>query len=252
MRVARTTGAGAGILIVVLGIWGALIPFVGPYFNYGFGPDSAWHYTADRLWLNILPGAVAVIGGLAMIVAARRGSGIVGGWIALAAGVWFLIGPSLSLLWHGTAPGFLSSGIGAPIGGPDRAAIDAIGFFYGIGAVITAFSAFAIGRFASRPSLAEREILAAESGGVGAAGGAAIGRGTTAGEPIGSREAAAAPAAPAERPVLRFGRGRMRSRRGGGILHRREPRARRAPLERTGEGENYEQPPADRAAGPSR
>ena len=58
MRIARSTGAVSGFLIALLGIWGALIPFVGPYFDYSFGTNSTWHYTADRLWLNILPGAL--------------------------------------------------------------------------------------------------------------------------------------------------------------------------------------------------
>ena len=68
MRLARSTGAGGGLLIVILGIWGIFIPFVGPYFHYGFSPDSAWHFSSNRLWLDILPGLAAVLGGLALIV----------------------------------------------------------------------------------------------------------------------------------------------------------------------------------------
>jgi len=79
MRIARSTGAVSGFLIALLGIWGALIPFVGPYFDYSFGTNSTWHYTADRLWLNILPGALAVLGGLMLLAASRRPSGTFGG-----------------------------------------------------------------------------------------------------------------------------------------------------------------------------
>jgi len=47
MRIARSTGAVSGLLIALLGVWGAVIPFVGPYFDYSFGVNSTWHYTTD-------------------------------------------------------------------------------------------------------------------------------------------------------------------------------------------------------------
>ena len=86
MRIARSTGAVSGLLIALLGIWGALIPFVGPYFDYSFGTNSTWHYTADRLWLNILPGALAVVAGIMLMTASRRHYGALGGWLAVTAG----------------------------------------------------------------------------------------------------------------------------------------------------------------------
>ena len=48
MRVVRSRGALSGFLLLLLGIWGALIPFVGPYFHYAYSPDSAWTWTAGR------------------------------------------------------------------------------------------------------------------------------------------------------------------------------------------------------------
>jgi hypothetical protein len=156
LRLARSTGAGGGLLIVVLGIWGIFIPFVGPYFHYGFSPDTAWHFSSNRLWLDILPGVAAALGGLALIVSERRARGVAGGWLALMGGVWFLLGPSISLLWSHATGGPLHSGIGSPLGGHDRAALEFIGVFYGLGALITAFSALAIGRFASRPGVVDR------------------------------------------------------------------------------------------------
>lgn len=148
MRLSRTTGAGAGLLVLVLGLWAGFSPFVGPYFHYGFSPDATWHFTLDRLWLNILPAAAAVLGGLMMIGAVRRASGVLGSWLALVGGVWLLLGPSASLLWGHTAPGVLQSGIGTPLGGHYRTAAEMIGVFYGVGALITMISAFALGRFA--------------------------------------------------------------------------------------------------------
>jgi hypothetical protein len=156
MRLPRTTGALSGVLIVVLGVWGALIPFVGPYFHYAFGNYDAWHYTANRLWLDILPGAVAVLGGLLLLRSARRRSGLVGGWLALVAGAWFAIGPSVSLLWHRAG-----NPIGAPTGGHIRQAVELLGYFYATGVLIAALAGFATGRFVSRPRVAEEPFVAA-------------------------------------------------------------------------------------------
>ena len=55
-RIVRSKGALAGLLLVALGIWGAIVPFVGPYFSYGLGTSGPWQYTTGRLWLHILPG----------------------------------------------------------------------------------------------------------------------------------------------------------------------------------------------------
>ena len=155
MRVARSTGAVSGALIVLLGIWGALVPFVGPYFDYSFGVNSAWNYTTDRLWLDIFPGAVAVAGGLLVFSARTRIAGAVGGWLAVLAGAWFAAGPAVSLTWeHRSGP------IGPPLYGTTRQALELVGYFYGLGAVIVALGAFAIGRFASRRRLAEEPLLA--------------------------------------------------------------------------------------------
>jgi hypothetical protein len=154
-RLARSTGAVSGVLVIVLGAWGALIPFVGPYFGYGFGTHAAWHYGANRLWLDILPGTVAVAAGVLMAGAATRRAGVLSGWLGLGAGAWFVVGPAVSLTWHhGGNP------IGAPLGGDVRSTFEFVGFYYGLGALIVALVAFASGRFASRPALEPFEAFA--------------------------------------------------------------------------------------------
>jgi uncharacterized membrane protein len=148
MRIARSTGAVSGALIALLGIWGALIPFVGPYFDYSFGINTSWHYTTDRLWLNVLPGVIAVLAGVMLLLARTRAAGVLAGWLALVAGAWFAIGPAVSLSWeHGLGP------IGAPLGDRTRQMLELVGYFYGLGALIIALAAFAIGRFSSRPPI---------------------------------------------------------------------------------------------------
>jgi hypothetical protein len=149
-RLPKTTGALSGVLIVVLGLWGALIPLVGPYFHYAFGDYRAWHFSANRVWLDILPGVAAVIGGLLLLRATRRSTGVLGGSISLTAGAWFAIGPSASLLWHRAG-----HPIGPPTGGHVRQAIEQIGYFSGLGVLIVGLAAFAMGRFVSRPPVVE-------------------------------------------------------------------------------------------------
>jgi hypothetical protein len=202
MRIARSTGAFSGLLIAVLGIWGGLIPFVGPYFDYSFGTNQTWHYTTDRLWLSILPGALAVLGGLLLIGAITRASGVLGGWLAVIAGAWFAIGPAVSLTWEKAG----ENPIGAPLYSSTRQMFELVGYFYGLGALIVALGAFAIGRFGMPARVVGEERAARATGPAGApayaAGGVATGRSTR-----GER------GEPARRRRLPFLRGR-RARRG--------------------------------------
>src|SRR5919204_301933 len=89
-------------------------------------------------------------GGLLLLRSSRRTSGLLGGCLALAAGAWFAIGPSLSLVWHRAG-----NPIGVPTGGHDRQAIELLGYFHGLGVLIAGLAAFGMGRFASRPRVAE-------------------------------------------------------------------------------------------------
>ena len=184
MYVTRSRGMLSGLLLVLLGIWGALIPFVGPYFSFAYTPDRAWVWTWGRLWLEILPGAAAVIGGLMLIGTAHRAVGVFAGWLASVAGAWFIVGPILSRLWN--AP---DGSAGTPIGGTTRQVFEQISFFYGLGAVILFLAAQALGRFTVR---SVRDVASAETV-----------RRTTVTEPTATRPVAAEPVTPVEgtRPV---------------------------------------------------
>lgn len=145
LRVPRTRGALSGVLLVLLGIWGGLIPMVGPYFNFAYGPDSAWHMTSGRLWLEVVPAAAVFLGGLIVLLSANRAVAAWGAWLAAIAGGWFVVGVALSALWAST--GFTH--LGAPIpGGSTIRALLQIALFTGLGAVIIFFAALALGRFA--------------------------------------------------------------------------------------------------------
>src|SRR5947208_15316707 len=90
MRVPRTRGAGSGLLLVLLGAWGALIPFVGPYFHFGYTPDTAWTWTWGRFFLEVVPGVAVVFGGLILLICAFRPVAMFGAALATAAASWFV------------------------------------------------------------------------------------------------------------------------------------------------------------------
>jgi hypothetical protein len=139
----RRRGAVSGLLITLGGIWCAAIPFVGPYFDFVVGPDKAFDMTTGRFWLSLLPGVVAAVGGLMLMRSANRASATLGAQLALAAGIWLVIGRELSQLWS-------SSWAEAPLGGQDRQALELLLYFYATGAAITALAGIALGRVSAR------------------------------------------------------------------------------------------------------
>lgn len=142
LRVPRSRGALSGALLVLLGIWGGLIPFVGPYFHYAYTPDSAWTYTNGRLWLDIVPALGTMAGGLMVLLSALRPVAIFGAWLAAVSGAWFVIGSALAALWtHGEVVQ------GTPVGGTLVRTVEQVGFYTGLGLVVVFLAALALGRF---------------------------------------------------------------------------------------------------------
>lgn len=139
----RVRGAVNGLVLVILGAWGALVPFVGPIVHLAYTPDLAWTYTTGRLWLSVIPGAATVIAGLGVLGVASRIAGVFWGWLAAAAGTWFVIGPSISTLWT-DGRGDTGLPTGTTIAGR---ALEEVVFFYGLGAAIVFIAGIALGRF---------------------------------------------------------------------------------------------------------
>src|SRR5260221_13971473 len=104
LRVSRSRGALSGVLLVLLGIWGGLIPLVGPYVNYAYTPNHAWQITSGRIWLEILPAAGALLGGLILLASKLRPTALLGPSLAAASGAWFAGGSSLAPLGTNTIP----------------------------------------------------------------------------------------------------------------------------------------------------
>jgi hypothetical protein len=70
-------------------------------------------------------------------------SGVFAGWLAVAAGTWFIVGQTVSTLWnHGV------SQAGQPLGGTFVRMIAQLGYYYALGAAILFLAALALGRFA--------------------------------------------------------------------------------------------------------
>jgi hypothetical protein len=142
LHMPRSRGAASGLLIVLLGLWGGLIPFVGPAFDYGFTPDSTWQWTDGRLLLEVVPAAATVLGGLAMMGSSSRISGSVGAWLAAVGGAWFVVGQWVSMLWN---DGVMQAG--QPTAATDRGQVaEWLGLFLALGVVIVFLAAMALGR----------------------------------------------------------------------------------------------------------
>jgi hypothetical protein len=144
MEIARSRGAASGLLLILLGAWGALIPFVGPYFNFAYDPGVAWTWTSARGWLEVLPGAVTALGGVLLLMSRNRATAMFGGWLAVVAGAWFVVGRLFA------SPLQLGD-FGSPVSNTTagQLAIE-LGFFTGLGALIIFFGAMALGRVSVR------------------------------------------------------------------------------------------------------
>ena len=160
MTMPRSRGAMSGFLLILLGAWGALIPFVGPYFNFAFTPDQEWFWTIQRGWLEVLPGAATAVGGLLLLVSGNRATAMLGGWLTVLGGAWFVVGRALA--------GPLGIGdVGAPVADTETKRVWLeLTYFYGLGALIVFLGALALGRLSVRSArdiaYAERDVAAYE------------------------------------------------------------------------------------------
>jgi len=158
LQVPRSRGAVSGLLLVLLGLWGALIPLVGPYFHYAYTPDTAWTFTHGRIWLEIVPGAATFLGGIILLASASRPMAMFGAWLAAAGGAWFALGTVLSPIW----PAASTLNPGSPVGATTLLRqVEHLGFFTGLGVVIVFVAALALGRLTV---VGAREVRMAERG----------------------------------------------------------------------------------------
>lgn len=158
LRVPRSRGALSGLLLILLGLWGGLVAFVGPYFHFAYTPDDPWVFTADRFWLHVLPAIATVLGGIIVLGSANRAFAVLGAWLAALGGAWYVVGEPVSRLW---VRGAGAGAAGTPVGGEVRQVVEQLTFFLALGALIIFFAALALGRF-TVVGVKERRLLEEE------------------------------------------------------------------------------------------
>lgn len=165
LHMPRSRGAVSGLLLLILGIWGALAPFIGPYFHLAYSPGQAWVWSTARAWLEVLPGVATVVGGFLLLISGNRATAMFGGWLAAIAGAWFVMGRAL-------APTLRLGDVGQPVAGTDaKRAVIEIAYFSGLGALIVFLGGAVLARVTIRTArdvaLAQQaaELSAAENSG---------------------------------------------------------------------------------------
>jgi hypothetical protein len=156
LHMPRSRGAVTGLLLIVLGVWGALIPFVGPYFHFAYTPDQPWAWSTARAWLEVFPGIVTAAGGVLLLISGHRATAMLGGWLAVIGGAWFVIGRTL-------APTLRLGDVGQPIAATDaKRALLEITYFSGLGALIVLLGGAALARMSVRTARDVEYALANE------------------------------------------------------------------------------------------
>lgn len=100
-----------GILTVLLGAWAGIVPFVGPLFGFSATGRGAWVWDLPNALLWLVPGAVAVVLGLAMLSRApgarfglTTGAPMSAGFLVSCCGAWLAIGPFAWRVLEGGLP----------------------------------------------------------------------------------------------------------------------------------------------------
>ncbi len=126
----------AGVFLVLLGAFGLIIPFVGPLFDFGMGPEPAWAITMSRVVRHVIPGVAVIVGGLMLFSGSRvyRGVGIA---LAILGGIWLTVAPVVLGRMSEAPPAFID-------------VLRPLAYHYGTGLLITALGAFALGRMSGK------------------------------------------------------------------------------------------------------
>src|ERR1700753_176883 len=144
LHMPRSRGAVSGLLLIILGVWGALIPFIGPYFHFAYTPGQPWAWSTARAWLEVFPGATTAVGVFLLLISGNRATAMFGGWLAVSAGAWFVVGRAL-------ASTLRLGDVGQPIAATDaKRAVIEIAYFSGLGALIVLIGGAVLARVTIR------------------------------------------------------------------------------------------------------
>jgi hypothetical protein len=129
------------LLITLIGAWVIVAALIGPSFNFGFFNDKSWEWSTKQWELQLIPGIVAVVGGL-LLLTPSRGTGSLGALLAFLAGGWLIVCPVLYPIW--------ASGTVDTFGSDSMKALRWVGHFYAPGGFLLYFAGYAHGLFARR------------------------------------------------------------------------------------------------------
>jgi hypothetical protein len=135
------------VLLMALGAWVFFAPLVGPYFSFGFDTSTHWRFSQDHVLMSLIPGIAIFVGGILMVTRSRAVAWLAA-LLAVAGGVWLVIGPSLHQTWSTT-------GFQPMAGGSWKTGLRWIAYFYGAGVLAVYLGAQAQG-------LLERATVTAE------------------------------------------------------------------------------------------
>ena len=96
----------------------------------------------SRLWLDVLPGVAVPLGGVLLAATRSRAAARLAPALALAGGIWFVMGRQISRLWTGSG----STAVGAVTGVVAHQVAQYPRYFFGLGIVISVLAAHAAGR----------------------------------------------------------------------------------------------------------
>lgn len=148
----------SGILVLLVGAFGALVPLAGPSVGYKMGTAKAWTWSESIASLHVAPGIAAFLGGLMMLGAARSTARL-GAVLGVLAGAWFVVGPTFHPLWaqHSGMMMMSHESTWSQIW-------SSLGYHYGTGVVIAAAAAFGLGVLGSHARAVSAEDRAPAAG----------------------------------------------------------------------------------------
>lgn len=126
VRMRRSRGSLSGLLPILLGAWGSLIPFAGAVLRLRLHPGLGVGLYQRAAVAGDPAGASTFAGGVLLLITGRRHTAVGGALLAVAAGAWFAVGPAVSPLWNAAA------GPGTPAGtGTVTRTVEQLGFLPG-------------------------------------------------------------------------------------------------------------------------
>jgi hypothetical protein len=140
-----------GVLVIAVSAWGGIVPFVGPTFDFDMGSTTgSWVWTQSHWTLHLAPAVLGIVAGLMLLLPDSAAAKRAGAVLALIAGGWFVLGPTLAPLWqHG---GITTSGSDGATGSRTQRVLEGVGYHNGTGVVLMLLAASAAWLLAATPA----------------------------------------------------------------------------------------------------